>query len=160
MRQTETVRNNRESETIARLQAALDDSRYAGLPDVTLIGPTGSAVPLTDRVLEALIRVVNILASGAEVLVQPKRTLLTTGEAAERLGMSRSYLLRLLESGQIPYTTVGSHRRIQLSDVVSYGRERDRRRREQLEKLIAESAGAGLYDKPEMDEVLTRQGEE
>jgi len=152
--QSETTEQDRTA--VARLRALLGDIQYSGLPQPTLIGPTGATVPLTAAIIRVLTRVLDILASGADVIIEPKATFLSTGEAAERLGMSRSYLLKLLESGEIPFTRVGTHRRIHLSDVISYSVQRARRRRKQLERLIAESDAAGLYDKPEMEQILNR----
>lgn len=51
---------------------------------------------------------------------------LTTSQAASRLGMSRPYLIKLLEQGVIPYHKVGRDRRVLLSDVRDYLVDRDR----------------------------------
>lgn len=39
-------------------------------------------------------------------------TLLRTGEAARRLGVSRQHIVDLCKQGKLPYVTVGTHRRI------------------------------------------------
>jgi excisionase family DNA binding protein len=41
------------------------------------------------------------------------------------LNVSRPYLIRLAESGAIPFTKVGRHRRLRLLDVVAYKTKRD-----------------------------------
>lgn len=48
-----------------------------------------------------------------------KRTeeLLTTGQAAQLLGSSRQHVVDLCESGDLPYLTVGTHRRLRREDV-------------------------------------------
>lgn len=43
--------------------------------------------------------------------------LLTTGQAAQLLGSSRQHVVDLCESGDLPYLTVGTHRRIKREDV-------------------------------------------
>ena len=43
--------------------------------------------------------------------------LLTTGEAAKLLGMSRQHIVDLCNAGDLPFTQVGTHRRIRRSDI-------------------------------------------
>jgi len=43
--------------------------------------------------------------------------LLTTGQAAQLLGSSRQHVVDLCESGDLPFLTVGTHRRIRREDV-------------------------------------------
>lgn len=43
--------------------------------------------------------------------------LLTTGQAARLLGSSRQHVVDLCESGDLPYLTVGTHRRLRREDV-------------------------------------------
>ena len=43
--------------------------------------------------------------------------LLTTGQAAELLGLSRQRVVDLCERGQLPFSKVGAHRRLRRSDI-------------------------------------------
>ena len=43
--------------------------------------------------------------------------LLTTGEAATLLNCSRQHVVDLCDRGDLPFTTVGTHRRVRRSDV-------------------------------------------
>ena len=95
--------------------------------------------------VRALALVVQELAGGRSVLVVPNEKLLTTGQAAAMLQVSRPYLVRLLEQGEIPFETVGSHRRVRAVDVIKYRDRRNAEKRAALRKLIeitAQTPGA------------------
>lgn len=50
---------------------------------------------------------------------------LTTNQAAARLGMSRPFLIKLCDQGDIPFHRVGRDRRILISDINDYLARRD-----------------------------------
>jgi excisionase family DNA binding protein len=62
------------------------------------------------------------------------------------LGMSRQFLVRLLEKGEIPFHMVGTHRRMYARDVLAYRAKRDLSRRKILDDLARAEYEEGLYD--------------
>ena len=52
---------------------------------------------------------------------------LTTQQAAELLGLSRTYVVRLIDQGTLPGHMVGTHRRLRASDVLAYRTDRAHR---------------------------------
>jgi excisionase family DNA binding protein len=103
---------------LAELLAAQPDS-----PLVVRVGRRSAAVPA--ELAAALREAVIALSHGEAVTLTPHEALLTTQEAAEVLGVSRPTMVRLLESGALPFTKPGTHRRVRLEDVLDYA-ERQR----------------------------------
>jgi excisionase family DNA binding protein len=61
---------------------------------------------------------------------------------------SRPTLVRLLESGEIPFDQPGRHRRVRLADVLAYQERAARHRAAGLDQMVADAEDAGLYDRP------------
>ena len=104
------------------------------------------AVELTPGMADVLVRVAQAMQQGLAVTVAPQTTRLTTQEAADMLGISRSTLVRMLEAGEIPFQKIRRHRRLYLSDVLEY-RERQRRASDEaLSDMVADAQAMGAYD--------------
>lgn len=72
----------------------------------------------------AVLLLLGELGAGAAVHLVPTDSELTTQQSADLLGISRTYLIRLVENGKLPAYMVGTHRRLRASDVLDY---KDRR---------------------------------
>ena len=112
-----------------------------------LVGPDGRQVELPDTVRELLLKILKSLQAGKAVSIVAEHQELTTQRAANILGVSRPFLVRLLEEGHIPFHMVGSHRRIYLQDLLAYKHRRDSARHEALDRLAKAELQAGTYDK-------------
>lgn len=114
----------------------------------TLTGPDGTQLELPGEVFEVLREVVTALSQGLAITVAPHQTVLSTSEAAQLLGVSRPTLVRLLESGEMPFDKPGRHRRVRLVDLLAYQQRSRRGRAALLDQMVADSEDAGLYDLP------------
>jgi excisionase family DNA binding protein len=117
-----------------------------------MVAQEGVAVELPASAAALLRRVVHLLAAGHAVAVAPLERELTPRQAAEILGVSRPYLVRLLDRGDIPWMRTGTHRRVRLEDVLEYKRRRDIERRAALRELTQLSDKLGLYGRPAVPE--------
>jgi excisionase family DNA binding protein len=94
-----------------------------------------------------LLDILGAMASGQGITIVPEDAELTTVQAADMLRVSRPFLIKLLEEGQIPYRRVGKHRRIRMEDVMNYKRAIDQQREAVLDQLVAEAQAQDMgYD--------------
>lgn len=100
-----------------------------------LVGPDGTQVRLPHDLYEVMRDVVSALASGKAVTVVPRNAVMTTQEAAEFLGVSRPTVVKLLEEGRIAFSQPGTHRRIQVGDLLEYQRTARKERLRRLDEM-------------------------
>ena len=130
------------------------DARFEGMasqrdfPIAVLKVPGQEDRPLTRELAEVLLQVAEQLSKGKAVLVAPCDTRLTTQDAADMLGVSRPTLVKLLESGKIPFTKVGRHRRVLLSDLQQYARERHEENLRLFDELAADENPYDTLENP------------
>jgi excisionase family DNA binding protein len=115
--------------------------------EAKLIGPEGKTEILPNNLYSFLLRLLADLRAGHSVTILQSRHELTTVEAGKILGMSRQFLIKLLEKGEIPFHFVGTHRRLYVRDVMTYKLKRDLMRRETLDELAKREIAHGDYDK-------------
>lgn len=106
----------------------------------------GEEVALRPEVAAVLLQVAEAMRQGMAVTVAPQAMRLTTQEAAELLGVSRSTLVRMLDAGEIPFERVRRHRRLYLADVLEYQRRQRRDAREALSDMVSDAQAMGDYD--------------
>src|SRR3954451_16987120 len=75
---------------------------------------------------------------GAELAVVDGAATLTPTQAAERLGMSRTHLYKLLDRGEVVSHRVGRDRRIHFHDLLDFEAQRQRDRRELAERFATQ----------------------
>jgi len=137
----QTVLPETEVEQAAVAAGALQRGRAVVIPQ----GDGGGPVELPASVAKILADVLDHARRGEAVRVVAENEEVTTGAAADLLGVSRPYLVRLVDRGEIPARKVGSRRRLRLADVLLY-REIDQARRiNAVRDLAAEAQELGLY---------------
>jgi excisionase family DNA binding protein len=120
---------------LARIQVYLrthqDESATVRLVDDT----DGDQLVVPRGAIELLARILAHMASGHGVSVVPAHAELTTQQAADLLNVSRPYLINLLDSGEIEYRKVGTHRRVLAGSLLDYKHRDDARRRRAADDL-------------------------
>ncbi|MFK7602342.1 helix-turn-helix domain-containing protein [Deinococcus sp. SM5_A1] len=117
------------------------DTQAARLQLEQLRGKSNAAAPRLTELLEDLL---GQLAAGRAVQVTALDTETGTQQAAELLGVSRPYLVKLVEAGELPHRKVGPRRRLHLADVLAYRERLDRTRGEAMQALADDLQDLGL----------------
>lgn len=113
---------------------------------VKVVGVTGRKVPLPRPVVGLLDEILKNMQAGKAVSIVPEHEELTTQRAANLLGVSRPFLVRLLEEDKLPFHMAGSHRRVYMKDVVAYKAQRDKQRHASIVRMARMEKKAGTYD--------------
>ncbi len=121
-----------------------EDAPYSYPDLVKVLGPFQTKLPpAAVAAIEAVLRAVS---EGVPFCITVLEEELSTQEAADLLSCSRPHLVKLLEKGAIPYTKVGSHRRLKRKDVLHYEVKERVRQQALLVELMNMDSEAGLYD--------------
>lgn len=131
-------------ESYDTLAASLDQLRTE-FPEIE-IEETKEKIRIPISALKFLVRILKEISQGNPVSIVPIATEITTQAAAELLGCSRPHIVKLLESGKIPFNKVGKHRRIRYEDLVAYKKEMKALQRRKIQELMELDEDTGLYD--------------
>ena len=110
---------------------------------IVLAFPDGRRVALPESLIDIMRVSATELANGNAVTVLPADAVLTPAEVGELLGLSRPFVVRLLDEGETPSERLPSsrHRRVRLADVLAFVERRARRRegRKRLADAVADT---------------------
>lgn len=108
--------------------------------------PSGETVALPEAATRMLLHILDEMANGNAVALVPMHAELTTQQAADMLNVSRPFLVRLIEDGNLPHRKVGTHRRVRVDDLMAYRRRSEADHETALAKLAEETQRLGLMD--------------
>lgn len=108
------------------------------------IQENGDLLKIPKKALYLLFDILNNMAQGKSITLIPSDTEVSTQQAADMLNVSRPHLVKLLESGEIPFKKVGTHRRIDLKDLVAFEKKLKENRNEKLDFLSKQAQDLNL----------------
>ncbi len=135
-----TLRPERASEEVKKFLQAIPDGQCK------LISSDGKEYEFPPEVFAILHSCAAAINQGASFFALSGLQQMTTMAAAEILGMSRPHLIKLLDKGEIPFSTVGKHRRLIVKDVLEYKASRKAKRRRAMDEF-ADSLGEHIDDR-------------
>jgi excisionase family DNA binding protein len=134
----------------ACLVAALDHSKAEAIK-VTLEMPDaeGREPPvllLPPRALRFLADVLRQMAKREPMVIVPHATELTTQQAAAFLNVSRPFVIKEIEAGNLKCRLVNRHRRIEFQELLRYQHDQKQRSEDALKKLskLSQEMGEAL----------------
>lgn len=110
------------------------------------IEETGERIKVPIQSLRLLSKILHETAQGRPISIVPLAMEVTTQSAADFLGCSRPHLVKLLEKGLIPYSTVGRHRRVKFEDLHKYKKAMKASQRKLLVEMMKRDEDYNMYD--------------
>lgn len=123
------------------------EQMFRGEVRPVLLTAGGDVIELPKALNDLFVSVVQAMKHKQAVFLMHEDEAFTTQAAANFLGMSRQFFVRLLDQNELPFHHVGTHRRVFFKDLVSYQRKRSQLRKAALDKMTEEVVAAGLDDR-------------
>lgn len=94
--------------------------------------------------IKMLVDILNQMAQGNAVSLVPIHAELTTQEAADFLNVSRPYVVKLIEQGELPCHKVGVRRRVLFKHLMEYKERRDQQSMDAVNTLSQQAQDLGM----------------
>lgn len=141
------VRPSREDAYLARASASRlsQMKKRPGAVTVTVAQDRGAEeLTIPAIALDLLEMILEELGQGHAVALAPLEREVSTQTAADVLNVSRPHLIKLLESGAMPFSRVGTHRRVRLTDVLEYKARMDEEADQAYQQLVQQGQELGM----------------
>ncbi len=113
---------------------------FAPAESVTIQRDDGDeSIEIPRQVFNVLMRVLAVMSEGKAFSLIPMDKELTTQQAADILNVSRPYLNKILDLGDIAHRKVGRNRRIKFSDLMEYKKSQEQKSKDALQELANQS---------------------
>jgi len=110
------------------------------------IEETKERIKIPIQALRLLAKILHVTAQGKPISIVPLAMEVTTQSAADFLGCSRPHLVKLLEEGVIPYTSVGRHRRVKFDYLQKYKKAMKASQKKSLIEIMKQDEDYNMYD--------------
>jgi len=123
------------------------DRMLSGEVRPVFLTASGDVVEFPKAINDLFVSVVQAVSQQHAVFLMQEDEALTTQAAANYLGISRQFFVRLLDQNELPFHRVGTHRRVFFKDLVAFQLKRTQQRKAGLDQMTEELVDAGLYDR-------------
>jgi hypothetical protein len=135
-----------QSEDRPQLQEAARALRGQAIDSVQITLDDGKTLSLPPVVARAIQHLVMHLAAGEDVSINMLDREYTLTEAVAFLGVTDTFLARLIADGELPARLAGAEQRIALPDLVAYSAKMQERMAEGVRRIQRLSEEEGAYD--------------
>ncbi|WP_417736073.1 helix-turn-helix domain-containing protein [Rosistilla oblonga] len=104
----------------------------------------GRSIEVPKNVFDVLVKTLAIMAEGKAFSLIPVDKELTTQQAADILNVSRPFLSKVLDLGEIPHRKVGRNRRVKFRDLIEYKKNQEQSSKAALQSLADEAQELGM----------------
>ncbi len=125
------------------IMKSLDHSRAATITIESDDGSTPS-VTVPPQILKMLGQTLGLMARREPIVLVHEKQEFSTVEAANYLNVSRPFVIKEIQNGNLPHRMVGTHRRILFEDLARYAQKMHAKRNEALDKMAANARELGL----------------
>ena len=110
------------------------------------IQETKERITIPSSAFKLLGEILKGMGEGKSMSIVPVSAEMTTQAAAEYMGCSRPYFVKLLEEGEIAYTKIGKHRRVKFDDISKYKKQLKVQQKKNIIDIMNSDEENGLYD--------------
>ncbi len=133
------VPTERDVQVASQVMSELNTAKGKPPAKYMLTSSSGFEIELSEGAFALLIQILTEMSKGNGLMVMPIHAELTTQQAADFLNVSRPFVIGMLQKGEIPFRTVGRHRRVRLEDIVNYRKRVEEKRLSALDELAAQA---------------------
>lgn len=133
------VPTERDVQVASRVVSELRTAKGKPPAKYSLASSSGFEIELSEGAFSLLTRILTEMSKGNGIMVMPLHAELTTQQAADFLNVSRPFIIGMLERGEIPFRTVGRHRRVRLEDIANFRKQVEEKRLDALNELAAQA---------------------
>jgi len=134
----------KQEKKIARKASALLEKGLANFKGSISLNINNKQVELPISVVNPLVDILNRLSEGKNIDEDIYEEVITTQQAAVLLNVSRPFIVKLIETKELPSYKVGRNRRIYKSDLLSYKEKSLKERKKILQRLADEAQDLDL----------------
>jgi excisionase family DNA binding protein len=110
---------------------------------IQLVGSSGKTVKLPIAALQALQKIIDYMVVGKVLQVTPYNQALDEQSAANFLNVGKEFLMKLLDTGELPCIEIGTQRFVLFSDLMVYKKRVSQERRQALAEMLQLSQETG-----------------
>lgn len=96
-------------------------------------------IAIPKKAFELLLHILQGMSGGKSMHLLPVDAELSTQQTADLLHVSRPFVVKLTEKGELPFRKVGTHRRIKLQDAMAYKKQMEAKANKALDDLAEQA---------------------